>query len=96
MVQRFDSYLFRSRTALPAPAQAEIDAISAVMPKVVAWRRDFHQHPELGNEETLVDPARFAALQAIEHLLQRDGAQPEAREPAGRRMRRRRPTACVS
>ena len=20
--------------------------------KVIAWRRDFHQHPELGNEET--------------------------------------------
>ncbi|MEO7240657.1 MAG: hypothetical protein ABIW16_04585 [Sphingomicrobium sp.] len=32
MVQRFDSYLFRSRAALPAPAQAEIDAISAAMP----------------------------------------------------------------
>ena len=29
MVQRFDSYLYRQRAALPAPAQAEIDAISA-------------------------------------------------------------------
>jgi hypothetical protein len=29
MVQRFDSYLYKSRRALPAPAQAEIDAISA-------------------------------------------------------------------
>ena len=26
--------------------------IQAVMPQVVAWRRDFHQHPELGNRET--------------------------------------------
>jgi hypothetical protein len=32
MVQRFDSYLFRSRRALPAPAQGEIDSISAVLP----------------------------------------------------------------
>ncbi|MCL6728504.1 hypothetical protein [Sphingomonas hankyongi] len=29
MVQRFDSYLYKSRRALPAPAQAEIDAISS-------------------------------------------------------------------
>ena len=28
MVQRFDSYLYKTRRALPAPAQAEIDAIS--------------------------------------------------------------------
>lgn len=32
MVQRFDSYLFRTRRALPAPAQAEIDGISAALP----------------------------------------------------------------
>ena len=32
MVQQFDSYLFRSRRALPAPAQAEIDSIGAVLP----------------------------------------------------------------
>ena len=32
MVQRFDSYLYRTRRALPAPAQAEIDAISAALP----------------------------------------------------------------
>ena len=32
MVQRFDSYLFRARRALPAPAQSEIDAISAALP----------------------------------------------------------------
>ena len=29
MVQRFDSYLYRSRPLLPAPAQAELDRISA-------------------------------------------------------------------
>ena len=32
MVQRFDSYLYRARGALPAPAQAEIDAISPTLP----------------------------------------------------------------
>jgi hypothetical protein len=32
MVQRFDSYLYRTRRALPAPAQAEVDAISAALP----------------------------------------------------------------
>jgi hypothetical protein len=34
MVQRFDSYIFRSRTALPAPAQSELDAISAALPSL--------------------------------------------------------------
>jgi len=32
MVQRFDSYLYRSRPLLPAPAQAELDRISAALP----------------------------------------------------------------
>jgi hypothetical protein len=32
MVQRFDSYLYRTRAALPSPAQAELDAISAILP----------------------------------------------------------------
>jgi hypothetical protein len=34
MVQRFDSYLYRSRAMLPAPAQAEIDALSSVLPSL--------------------------------------------------------------
>jgi hypothetical protein len=34
MVQRFDSYLYRTRAALPPPAQAEIDAISATLPSL--------------------------------------------------------------
>ena len=32
MVQRFNSYLFRTRRGLPAAAQAEIDGISSVLP----------------------------------------------------------------
>jgi hypothetical protein len=34
MVQRFDSYLYRTRAALPAPAQAEVDRLSAVLPSL--------------------------------------------------------------
>jgi hypothetical protein len=34
MVQRFDSYLFRSRRALPAPAQSQIDQLSAQLPSL--------------------------------------------------------------
>ena len=34
MVQRFDSYLYRSRAMLPPPAQAEVDALSAVLPSL--------------------------------------------------------------
>ena len=34
MVQRFDSYLYRQRAALPAPARAELDRISAVLPSL--------------------------------------------------------------
>jgi hypothetical protein len=34
MVQRFDSYIYRSRAALPAPAQAELDSISAALPSL--------------------------------------------------------------
>lgn len=34
--------------ALPADVE---QTIGAIMPDVVAWRRDFHEHPELGNRE---------------------------------------------
>jgi hypothetical protein len=34
MVDRFDSYIYRSRAALPAPAQAELDAISRILPSL--------------------------------------------------------------
>ncbi|MEO5761230.1 MAG: amidohydrolase, partial [Vicinamibacteria bacterium] len=46
--------------ARPAPAtssnleamHAAIDkAAAAILPRVVAWRRDFHEHPELGTQE---------------------------------------------
>jgi amidohydrolase len=45
------------------PADADIQRrVDAVTPKVVAWRRDIHQNPELGNRE--VRTARLVA----EHL----------------------------
>ena len=48
--------------ALAAPSSAKIEAAAkAVQPKVVAWRRDIHEHPELGNQEV-----RTAALIAKE------------------------------
>lgn len=34
MVQRFDSYIYRARRALPASAQSQIDAISAALPSL--------------------------------------------------------------
>lgn len=49
--------------AAPGPVHAELDrAAETVMPRVVAWRRDFHEHPELSNRET-----RTAGIVA-EHL----------------------------
>ena len=45
-----------SSYVLPAGAavdRARVDALSAsVEPKVIAWRRDIHEHPELSNRET--------------------------------------------
>ncbi len=36
-----------------APGAADMQRrVQQVMPNVVAWRRDIHQHPELGNRET--------------------------------------------
>ena len=39
---------FAQQAALPENVQSLVDR---VMPQVVEWRRDFHQHPELGNRE---------------------------------------------
>ena len=42
------SAAFAGDTALTTPVQQSVDG---VMDKVVAWRRDIHAHPELGNRE---------------------------------------------
>ena len=44
MVARFDSYMFRARRALPAPAQAELDLLSAQLP---ALRQTLERIPDL-------------------------------------------------
>jgi amidohydrolase len=45
----------RGAAQQPAPqtdGDDDIDRrVSAVMPQVITWRRDFHEHPELGNRE---------------------------------------------
>jgi amidohydrolase len=51
-------------TSLSAGAAQDLSGqiearIPGVMPKVIAWRRDIHQHPELSNRE--VRTARFVA-----------------------------------
>jgi amidohydrolase len=60
MIHRFVTPFLLAVLAVPAGAQRaapgrltqEIDARTAeVLPKVVAWRRDIHEHPELSNRE---------------------------------------------
>lgn len=48
--------------AAPAQRPEVTAAANALQSKVVTWRRDFHQHPELGNRETRT------AAKVAEHL----------------------------
>lgn len=43
-------------------ARAQVTSDSGLDAKVIGWRRDFHQHPELGNQETRT------AAKVAEHL----------------------------
>lgn len=44
--------LSAAATAHAAPSDEAVAAkVEAIYPKVVAWRRDIHEHPELGNRE---------------------------------------------
>ena len=46
------SLLARAEAQTPNPLAKDIDrVVQETMPLVVGWRRDFHQHPELGNRE---------------------------------------------
>ena len=40
--------LYAQKTALETQIES---AVSRIEPKCVAWRRDFHEHPELSNRE---------------------------------------------
>jgi amidohydrolase len=45
---------------------ADLDSrVSPVMAKVIAWRRDFHEHPELGNSEVRTAKIVANALRAL-------------------------------
>ena len=54
-MKSFNALLIIASCTVLLPAQALAadlkEKIDAVMPKVVEWRRDFHQHPELSNQE---------------------------------------------
>ena len=41
-----------AQAAPPVSAQAVDTAVQRILPRVTAWRRDLHQHPELGFNET--------------------------------------------
>ncbi len=46
--------------------QSKIDAMIAAMePKIISWRRDFHQHPELSNREVNTAAKVAAHLQSL-------------------------------
>jgi amidohydrolase len=51
--------------SLPARDAAIAEAAARVLPRVVAWRRDFHEHPELGNREVRTAGIVAAHLKAI-------------------------------
>ena len=52
-------------SALPAAADVAASDHAAIAPKVIAWRRDFHQHPELGNNEVRTAAIVAKHLQAL-------------------------------
>lgn len=52
----------QAQPALPDAVQSRVDS---VMPQVVEWRRDFHQHPELGNREFRTSAIIAEHLQAM-------------------------------
>jgi len=58
-----------SAAAAPARAEvapAEIDAaVTALGPRVIDWRRDFHSHPELGNREVRTSGIVAKHLQSL-------------------------------
>ena len=55
LVDRIDSYLYRARPALPAPAQAEIDAMLATLPEIrPSFERAAALDPAAGDARRLI------------------------------------------
>lgn len=52
----------QAQPALPDAVQRQVDS---VMPQVIEWRRDFHQHPELGNREFRTSGIIASHLEAL-------------------------------
>ena len=87
MVERFDSYIYRSASALPAPAQAELDAISRILPLA---------KQTLSRLETLDPTAQDARRLMSIHLpglIERYERVPPPIAGKGRRRQDRRPAA---
>ena len=60
------AFAFDVAAAAAQSLQSEIDKrVVAVNPKVVQWRRDIHQHPELGNHETRTSALIAAHLKSL-------------------------------
>jgi len=65
MVQRFDSYLYRQRSALPAPARAELDSLSRVLPSL---KQTLERVPDL--DPTAQDARRLMSVH-LPNLIER-------------------------
>ncbi|MCK6691262.1 MAG: amidohydrolase [Thermoanaerobaculia bacterium] len=59
-------FLLSADATAQAPAKPRVDQlVDAIEPKVVAWRRDFHQNPELSNREFRTAEKVTAHLKAL-------------------------------
>ena len=72
------STLFYTLTTFSQTIQQKIDAASdKVESKMIAWRRDLHEHPELGNRETrtakiIADHLRSLGIEVKEGVAKED------------------------
>ncbi|MGA0707773.1 MAG: amidohydrolase [Steroidobacteraceae bacterium] len=69
MAKTLSTLLIALATACPAVAavtQADLDeAARAIEPRMIEWRRDFHQHPELSNREFRTSKVIAEHLEAL-------------------------------
>ncbi|TNE56560.1 MAG: amidohydrolase [Bacteroidetes bacterium] len=66
LVLAFTIRSVQAQSALQSPDKAETDRlITAVEPRMIEWRHDFHQHPELSNREYRTAAKVAQHLQAL-------------------------------